>query len=154
MIPSQTSKLNNSKNIKDSIFLEKIDLLIQQKYNITIPSLYFEFISQESLDFDWNDLKTYYSQFGEVLDFIIKGKISIVLYKNFQPAEVCKEYIKNDNNYKENSKKNFSVRWFDYEKDKGLLTPEMANMFEKIHNKNISNIMDNGNNKNLNLLNN
>lgn len=155
MIPSQFSKPNNSKNIKDPIILEKVDILIQQKYNITIPALYFEFISQESLDFDYNDLKTYYSQFGEVIDFIIKGKNSVVLFKNFQSAEICRHFVLNGNNYKElNNKKNFSIRWFDFDKDEGMLSPEMATMFEKIHNKNLSNIMDNSKTKNLNLNNN
>ena len=155
MIPSQNSKQNNSKNMEDSIFFEKIDLLIQQKYNITIPALYFEFLSPENYDFDWNDIKTYYCQFGEVIEFMIKGKVSVVLYKYFQQAEVCKEYMKIDNNYKDALfKKNFLIRWFDYEKDRSILTPEMENIFEKIHNKNIMNIKDTNKIKNINIINN
>jgi hypothetical protein len=146
------SKSANNKNIQDSVTAEKIELLIQQKYNITIPSLLFEYLSTENMDFEVNDLKIFYSQFGEVIDFAIKGKLSIVLFKNFFSAECCREFLLNENNFKENMKDNFLIKWFDYEKDMAYLPPEMENMFETIHNRNLCNI--NGKQKVINLINN
>ena len=151
---SRTSKSTTNKNNQDSITAEKIELLIQQKYNITIPSLLFEYLAIENADFEVNDLKTFYSKFGEVIDFAIKGKMSIVLYNTFFAAECCREFLFNENNFKENMKQNFSVRWFDHEKDMGYLPPEMENVFESIHNRNICNIKDNNNNnKIINIIN-
>jgi hypothetical protein len=154
MMQSTTSKSTTNKNNQDSITAEKIELLIQQKYNITIPSLLFEYLAIENADFEVNDLKTFYSKFGEVIDFAIKGKMSIVLYNTFFAAECCREFLFNENNFKENMKQNFSVRWFDHEKDMGYLPPEMENVFESIHNRNICNIKDNNNNnKMINIIN-
>jgi hypothetical protein len=154
MMQSTTSKSTTNKNNQDSIMAEKIELLIQQKYNITIPSLLFEYLAIENADFEVNDLKTFYSKFGEVVDFAIKGKMSIVLYNTFFSAECCREFLFNENNFKENMKQNFSVRWFDHEKDMGYLPPEMENLFESIHNRNICNIKDNNNNnKMINMIN-
>jgi hypothetical protein len=154
MMQSTTSKSTTNKNNQDSITAEKIELLIQQKYNITIPSLLFEYLAIENADFEVNDLKTFYSKFGEVIDFAIKGKMSIVLYNTFFAAECCREFLFNENNFKENMKQNFSVRWFDHEKDMGYLPPEMENVFESIHNRNICNIKDNNNNnKIINIIN-
>jgi len=135
---------NNSKNIQDSLIADKIELLIQQKYNITIPSLYFEYLSIENVDFELNDLKTFYSYFGDVIDLVKKGKLSIVLYKTFYSADCCREFLLNKNNYKEEGmKNNFLVRWFDFEKDRYNLPSEMENKFESIHNRNLCNIKEN-----------
>ena len=135
---------NNSKNIQDSLIAERIELLIQQKYNITIPSLYFEYLSSENVDFEVNDLKTFYSYFGDIIDLVKKGKLSIVLYKTFYSADCCREFLLNQDNYKEEGmKNNFLVRWFDFEKDRHNLTREMENKFESIHNRNLCNIKEN-----------
>ena len=139
----QSPKSTNNKNIQDSNTAEKIELLIQQKHNITIPALFFEFLSTENMDFEINDLKSFYTQFGEIVDFSIKGKSSIVLFKTFFSADACREFLLNENNYKNNMKNNFLIRWFDYDKDKSNLPPEMENIFETIHNQNLSNIKDN-----------
>ena len=154
MMQDSTSKSTNSKNIQDSITAEKIELLIQLKYNITIPSLIFEYLASENMDFEINDLKSFYSQFGEIVDFSIKGKLSIVLFKTFFAAECCREFLLNENNFKENMKKNFLVRWFDYEKDKYDLPSEMENLFETAHNRNLCNIKDNNKQKLRNIINN
>ena len=143
MMQSQSSKPINNKNIQDLHTAEKIELLIQQKYNITIPSLLFENLAFENMDFEINDLKSFYTQFGEIVDFSIKGKSSIVLFKTFFSADACREFLLNENNYKNNMKNNFLIRWFDYDKDKSNLPPEMENIFETIHNQNLSNIKDN-----------
>ena len=152
MIPNQNLKMCNNPNIKEQILFEKIELLIQQKYNCTIPALFFEYLSQDSQDFEANDLKSFFIKFGEVCDFICKGKTSIVLYKHFIDAETCREFLMNENNFKENLKNNFSVRWFNYEKDS--IPPEIENKLEKIHNKNVCNIMDNNKSQIPNMMNN
>ena len=86
MIPTQNTKNPNSINIKDQLLLEKLNLIVQQENNITIPALYFENLIQEGYEFDDNNLKHFFTSLGEVNDFINKGKISIVLYKNFIDA--------------------------------------------------------------------
>ena len=141
-------KGSNNKDIKEPIMAEKIEILIQKMYNITIPSIIFEYISNKDADFEINDLKNFYTSFGEVIDFIIKDKISIVLYKTFFSANACREFLLNENNFKENMKKNFSVRWFDYEKDMNTLPNDLQKIFKEIHNKNISNLNNNNNKQN------
>ena len=152
MIPLQNSKAPNSMNIKDQHTMEKLELIVQQKYNITIPALYFENLSQENLDFEGNDLKSAFTKLGEVSDFINKGKICIVLYKTFMDAEVCREYFMTESFYKDNLKNNFSIRWFNYDKDMNQISPEMEKKFEHIHNKNAPNIMDNNKRKILSMM--
>jgi len=154
MMEGPTPKSTNNKNIQDAVIAEKIELLIQQKYNVTIPSLVFEYLSPENIDFEVNDLKTFYSQFGEPIDFAIKGKVSIVLYETFFAAECCREFLLNENNFKENMKKNFLIRWFIYEKDKQNLPTEMEKTFESIHKRNLNNIKDNNKHKMMNEMNN
>ena len=153
MMQGPSPKPTNNKNIQDSNTAEKIELLIQQKYNITIPALFFEFLSTENMDFEINDLKSFYTQFGDIIDFSIKGKSSIVLFKTFFGADACREFLLNENNYKDNMKNNFVIRWFDYDKDKNNLPPEMENIFETIHNHNLCNIKDSNKQKAINMIN-
>ena len=143
MNPPQNTKTSNNLNLKDQQYSEKLELLVQQSYNITIPALYFENISPEGLVFDENDLKNFFSINGKVIDFIIKGKIAIVLYKNFIEAEISRRFLMKDSFYKDNLKNNFVIRWFDYEKDMNIIPPEHEIKFEKIHQKNESNIINN-----------
>ena len=146
-------KSSNNNNMQETVTAEKIEILIQQKYNITIPSLIFEYLSKEKMDFEINDLKSFFSNFGDIVDFSIKGKLSIVLFKTFFGAESCRVFLLNENNFKENMKKNFSVRWFNYEKDMNNLPPEMEKIFETFHNRNACNIKDNNKKKILNIMN-
>ena len=145
MMTSPNTKSSSSKNSQDTVTAEKIEILIQQKYNIKVPSLILEYLTGENMDFDINDLKGFYSYFGDVIDFSIKGKLSIVLFKTFFEAESCRVFLLNENNFKDKMKKNFSVRWFDYEKDMNNLPPEMEKAFETFHNLNICNIKDKNN---------
>ena len=140
----QASNLKNSNNkdIKDPFIAENIEILLQKMNNKTIPSIIFEYISNKDVNFEINDLKNFYSSFGEVIDFIIKGKLSIVLYKTFFSANACREFLLNENNFKDNMKKNFFVRWFDYEKDISILPSEMKKIFIEIHNKNLNNLKE------------
>ncbi len=153
MMQGPNLKSANNKNIQETLIAEKIEILIQQNNNITIPSLILEYLPCEKIDFEINDLKSFYSNFGDVVDFSVKGKLSIVLFKTFFEAESCREYLLNENHFKENMKQNFSVRWFDYEKDMINLPPEMEKIFETFHNRNINNIKDNNNQKIMNIIN-
>ena len=146
-------KSSNNNNMQETVTAEKIEILIQQKYNITIPSLIFEYLSKEKMDFEINDLKSFFSNFGDIVDFSIKGKLSIVLFKTFFGAESCRVFLLNENNFKENMKKNFSVRWFNYEKDMNNLPLEMEKIFKTFHNRNACNIKDNNKQKILNIMN-
>ena len=150
-VPNQ--KVSNNKNNQEAAISEKIDIIIQLKYNITIPSLIFEYLSAEQMNFEINDLKSFYSYFGEVVDFLIKEKLSIVLFKTFFGAESCRMFLLNENNFKENMKKNFSVRWFDYEKDMAFLPAEMEKIFETCHNLNSSKLKANNIQKVNNIMN-
>ena len=136
-------KNSNNKDIKEPFMAENIEILIQKMNNKTIPSIIFEYISDKDANFEINDLKNFYTSFGEIIDFIIKGKLSIVLYKTFFSANACKEFLLNENNFKDNMKNNFLVRWFDYEKDISILPAEIQKIFKEIHNKNINNLKDN-----------
>ena len=152
MIPCQNSMPLNFQTSKDPKDLEKTALLIQQTHNITIPSVYMENLSQEKIELEIADFKSLFAMFGEIVDITIKGKIIIALYKSFIDAESFIRYLSDETNYIDDNKKNFKVRWFEYDKDMKYLTPEMENIFEKIHNENVSNIMDNKNNKFLTIM--
>ena len=150
--PSKHSK----KDIKEPFMAENIELLLQQTHNVFIPAIVFEYISKKDVDFEINDLKNFYSSFGEVVDFIIKGKLSIVLYKTFFAANACREFLLNENNFKDNMKNNFLVRWFDLEKDIYNLPGDMQEVFKDIQIKNIyklKNSIFNSSNNNTNMIN-
>ena len=68
--------------IPNEIIDEQIEILIQQTYNVTIPSIVIKFISQNEENFEKNDLLSFYSQFGEVIKILQYHKFSIVLYKS------------------------------------------------------------------------
>ena len=128
----------NNKNVP-----EKIELFIQQNENTTIPALIFEYLSKDNIDFENNDLKNFYEQFGEVEIHELNGKISVVLFKTFFSANTCKEFLQNEHNFKENMKKDFIVQWFDLEKNRNLISEETQKKFEEISKKNSVNIKQN-----------
>ena len=130
----------NHNTIQDPIISEKIELKIQKLYNISIPSIILENLSSENEEFELEDLKTFFNNFGEVLNIVITDKKSIVLFKTFFIANICREFLQSESNYKENMKKNFKVRWFDFQKDNELLLPNIKSIFNEIYNKNIINL--------------
>ena len=130
----------NHNTIQDPIISEKIELKIQKLYNISIPSIILEYLSSENQEFELEDLKQFFNNFGEVLNIVIIDKKSIVLFKTFFIANICKEFLQSENNFKENMKNKFKVRWFDFEKDCELLMPKIKPIFNEIHNKNIINL--------------
>ena len=129
--------INNNNTIQDQMLSDKVELFLQKVNNISIPSIIFEYKSPDNLDFEIDDLKQFYNHFGEVLNIVIKGKQSIVLFKTFFSAAICKIYLENKENYKENMNNNFTVRWFDFEKDGITLPPEAKPLFHKIKEENI-----------------
>ena len=133
--------------IKDEILLQKIELSIKLINNITIPAIILEYNSNEDKLFELNDLKQFYSRFGEVFNITIKGKQNIVLFKTFFSANICKIYLENKENYKDNNKKTFSVRWFDIIRDNYLIPNELKEVFENISKANYNNNNNNINNE-------
>ena len=110
---------------------------------MTIPAIVFEYISKDSSDFDYNDLKSFFSQFGAVDSFDLKGKTSIVLFKSFFSANVCHKFLSNENNFKDNMKNSFTVRWFKLENDDHLLSDELRQKYTLISQQTLSSSSNN-----------
>ncbi len=147
----------SSKDLQDPMVSEKIELFIQQSENVTIPAIVFEYLSKDNTDFEANDLRNFYEQFGEIDDFELNGKISVVLFKLFFAANTCREFLQNEHNFKDNMKKDFRVRWFNLNDDYQLISDEAQIKYEEISNKNSINLkqnnlnvfFSNGNNNNM-----
>ena len=128
--------ISHNNTIQDQALSDKIELLIQKQNNVTIPSVILENLSKENENFELEDQKQFFNHFGEVLNIIITDdKKCIVLYKTFFIANICKEFLQNDDIYKENKKQNFNIRWFDFEKDENLLPLEVKPLFEELAKK-------------------
>ena len=148
----------NSNNSQNSEIIDKIELFIQQKEFVSIPAIVFEYLTKESPDFDENDLRIFFEQFGEINEFILNGKISVVLFNTFFSANTCREFLQNEHNFVNNMKKEFSVRWFDFGKDFMLIPEELRNNYKEISIKNSKHFklnyllfpINNTNNKNMN----
>jgi hypothetical protein len=146
-----------TKDLQDPMVSEKIELFIQQSENVTIPAIVFEYLSKDNTDFEANDLRNFYEQFGEIEDFELNGKISVVLFKLFFAANTCREFLQNEHNFKDNMKKDFRVRWFNLNEDYQLISEESQIKYEEISNKNSINLkqnnlnvfFSNGNNNNM-----
>ncbi len=124
------------KDFENQILYDKIEVFIQQSENIFIPAIIFEYLKKENNDFDGNDLIEFYEQFGDIEDFQLKGKISIVLFSTFFSVNTCKEFLENKNNFKNNMNDDFKVRWFDYKNDLELLSEDTKEKYEYIMMKN------------------
>ena len=133
--------------IKDEILLQKIEYSIKLINNITIPAIILDYNSNEDKIFELNDLKQFYAHFGEVFNITIKGKQSVVLFKTFFSANICKIYLENKENYYDNNNKAFSVRWFDIMRDRYLIPNELKTVFENISKSNYNNNSNNINNE-------
>ena len=132
-----------TKDLQDPMVSEKIELFIQQSENVTIPAIVFEYLSKDNTDFEANDLRNFYEQFGEIEDFELNGKISVVLFKLFFAANTCREFLQNEHNFKDNMKKDFRVRWFNLNEDYQLISDEAQIKYEEISNKNSINLKQN-----------
>ena len=124
------------KESENKILYDKIEIFIQQTENIFIPAIIFEYLSKENINFDGNDLIEFYEQFGDIEDFQLKGKISIVLFTTFFSVNTCKEFLENKNNFKDNINDDFKVRWFNYKNDFELLSEDTKQKYENIMMKN------------------
>ena len=131
---------NPNKELPDQIVSEKIELFIQQSENVTLPAIVFQYLSKDNSDFEANDLRNFYEQFGEIEDFELNGKISVVLFKLFFAANTCREFLQNEHNFKDNMKKDFNVRWFNLNEDSDLIPEEVRNKYEQISKKNEINL--------------
>ena len=128
---------------QDPIVSEKIELFIQQSENVTLPAIVFEYLSKDNTDFEENDLRNFYEQFGEIEDFELNGKVSVVMFKLFFAANTCREFLQNEHNFKDNMKKDFMVRWFNLNEDSELIPEELRCKYEQISQKNSVNLKQN-----------
>ena len=126
----------NSENLIGPSLSSKIEKFIQESQGVTIPSIVFEYLSKEDKDFEYKDLKNFYEQFGDIDEFELNGKISVVLFKSFFAANVCREFLSNEHNFKDNLKKDFKVKWFEIDKDSELIDQKLLEKFQKIDEKN------------------
>ena len=126
----------NSENLIGPSLSSKIEKFIQESQGVTIPSIVFEYLSKEDKDFEYKDLKNFYEQFGDIDEFELNGKISVVLFKSFFAANVCREFLSNEHNFKDNLKKDFNVKWFEIDKDSELIDQKLLEKFQKIDEKN------------------
>ena len=140
--------------LQNSKMREKLEQMIQNNNNINVPSIILEYLSEDNIAFELNDLTQFYKHFGEVDYLKIDGKENIVLFRNFFSASICLEFLKRDCNYKNNMENNFNVRWFDIDSDLKKLPPEVQNLYRNINNSNIANIPENNfDNSPVNMLN-
>ena len=139
---------------QDPIVSEKIELFIQQSENVTLPAIVFEYLSKDNTDFEANDLRNFYEQFGEIEDFELNGKVSVVMFKLFFAANTCREFLQNEHNFKDNMKKDFMVRWFNLNEDSELIPEEVRDKYEHISQKNSINLKQNISSISLNNMNN
>ena len=126
----------NSENLIGPSLSSKLEKFIQESQGVTIPSIVFEYLSKEDKDFEYKDLKNFYEQFGDIDEFELNGKISVVLFKSFFAANVCREFLSNEHNFKDNLKKDFKVKWFEIDKDSELIDQKLLEKFQKIDEKN------------------
>ena len=102
--------------IQDKSLSEKIEIKIQKKYNISIPSIILEIentSNDQNSGLDLENLKTFFNHFGEVLNIVILEKKAIVLFKTFFIALICKEFFEKKIRIREDKKSSIKVRWFD-----------------------------------------
>jgi len=125
-------------NMEYKILKEKVELSIKLTNNISIPAIILEYRNNDNLIFNLEDLKQFYARFGKVWNIINVGKQSIVLFKNFFSAYICKIVLENKDNYKNSIySNNFIVRWFDLNRDINLVPNNMKEIFLNISNKNL-----------------
>ena len=130
--------------IQDKSLSEKIEIKIQKKYNISIPSIILEIentSNDQNSGLDLENLKTFFNHFGEVLNIVILEKKAIVLFKTFFIALICKEFFEKKIRIREDKKSSIKVRWFDFQKENNLLLREDVKLiFGRIFCDNIGNI--------------
>ena len=136
--------ISHQNTIQDKSLSDKIELRLQKELNVSIPSIILEYIHQNneenSGNFELENLKSFFNNFGEVLNIVISDKKVIVLFKTFFIANICKEYLEREKHFYPGKKDFFKVRWFDFLKDSDLLIENLKRLFGEIYNQNIVNI--------------
>ena len=136
--------ISHQNTIQDKSLSDKIELRLQKDLNVSIPSIILEYIHQNNEEnpgiFDLENLKSFFNNFGEVLNIVISDKKVIVLFKTFFIANICKEFLERQKHFYPGKKDSFKVRWFDFQKDSDLLIENLKRLFGEIYNQNIVNI--------------
>ena len=136
--------ISHQNTIQDKSLSDKIELRLQKDLNVSIPSIILEYIHQNNEEnpgiFDLENLKSFFNNFGEVLNIVISDKKVIVLFKTFFIANICKEFLERQKHFYPGKKDSFKVRWFDFQKDNDLLIENLKRLFGEIYNQNIVNI--------------
>ena len=143
----------NSEN-KNSETFKLIELFIQQNENVCIPAIIFEYCSNNSISFDKLDLYDFFEKFGEIEEFILNKKITIVLFRSFFSANTCREFMKNEHNFKDNENKKIKVKWFNMKDDNNKLPDFLKEKFYNIFMNNSLNLKTNIFNYKINVNNN
>ena len=138
-------------NMQYKIFSDKIELAMKLTNNISIPALVLEYLINDNLIFNLEDLKQLFEHFGEVLYIVIKEKQSVILFKTFFSACICKIVMENKENYFENMNNNFIIRWFDLKQDAHLIPYQVKEIFVKISTKNLMMMNENNNSNKFNI---
>lgn len=138
-------------NIDNQIWSD-MEMLIQTKYQVFVPALYFEYkpanLSSDFKGWDYDDLWDFFSNFGEVDTLDINGRIAIILFKCFIDAYAALEYLKSSNNLKEEEKNNLNVRWYN-QRDESIIFQQAEQKFMKLKpNRVIDNLSHNSTNSN------
>ena len=125
------------------ITFKQIELFIQQNENVCIPAIIFEYCTSDSISFDEFDLYNFFEKFGEIEEFKVKQNMAIVLYQSFFSANTCREFLKNEHNFKENKNNKINVKWFNFQEDINLLPDSLKEKFYNIFMKNSVNLKTN-----------
>ena len=136
-------KQTNNSDKENLITFKQIEIFIQQNENVCIPAIIFEYCTSELISFDEFDLYNFFEKFGEIEEFQLKHKTAIVLFQSFFSANTCREFLKNEHNFKENKNNKINVKWFNFHEDNNLLSDSLKEKFYNIFMKNSINLKTN-----------
>ena len=152
-------KQTNNSEKENLISFKQIEFFIQQNENVCIPAIIFEYCTSDSISFDEFDLYNFFEKFGEIEEFQLKEKMAIVLFQSFFSANTCREFLKNEHNFKDNKNNKINIKWFIFHEDNYLLPDSLKEKFYNIFIKNsfnlktyIFNLVKNNNNVNQNFI--
>lgn len=127
----ETNYKENYNQSIDPLMFQQIEAMIQNQYNLSVPSLVIEYklIDENTKDFsgwDREDLLEFFGHFGTIESLEVYGKISIILFKTFIDAYTCQEFLQNSQNFKDSEKNKFTARWYTSE-DEFYLSDNLKN---------------------------
>jgi hypothetical protein len=140
--------INKDKRI-DKNMLDQIEYLIQQQFQVFSPALVFEYkpTNKEFGGWDYDDLYEFFSHFGEIDTLEINARVALILFKTFMDAYTTREFLMNTENFKEQEKNNFNVRWYTNEDEVHLTDIMRMKMKKNTPSSVIENVMKNGNSR-------